>query len=71
MTGVKPNVNYSLENDMPLKAGKSKKTIGRNIGELEASGYPPKQAAAIAYSKAGMSKSKKKKPAMKPKGKKK
>lgn len=37
---------------MPLKSGKSKKTISSNIGELRRSGYPAKQAAAIAYDKA-------------------
>src|SRR5271163_4248416 len=34
---------------MPLLSGK--KNIGRNIAELERSGYKPKQAEAIAYSK--------------------
>ena len=37
---------------MPLKKGKSKKTISENIGELQRSGYPPKQSIAIAYSEA-------------------
>lgn len=37
---------------MPLKEGKSKKTISDNIAELIRSGRDPKQAAAIAYSKA-------------------
>jgi len=37
---------------MPLKKGSSKKTISSNIGELRRSGYPAKQAAAIAYDKA-------------------
>lgn len=38
---------------MPLKPGKSKQTIASNIRtEIEA-GKPPKQAAAIAYAKAG------------------
>ena len=40
---------------MPLKKGRSKKTISSNIGELRRSGYPPAQAAAIAYDKAGKS----------------
>ena len=31
---------------MPLKKGKSKATIGRNIKEMEKSGYPKKQAIA-------------------------
>lgn len=33
---------------MPLKKGYSKKAIGANIGELEKSGRPVKQAVAIA-----------------------
>ena len=37
---------------MPLKKGKSKKTIGRNIAEMENSGYPPKQAIAASLSQA-------------------
>ncbi len=45
---------------MPLKKGSSRKTIGRNIGELRHSGYPAKQAAAIAYKKAGKSRKTKK-----------
>lgn len=35
--------------------GKSKKVIGRNIGELIASGRPKNQAVAIAMDVAGMS----------------
>lgn len=45
---------------MPLKKGKSKKTISANIAELKNSGYPEDQAVAIAMDKAGMSKKRKK-----------
>jgi hypothetical protein len=38
---------------MPLKKGKSRKTISANIGELIAAGHPKDQAAAIAYKTAG------------------
>lgn len=37
---------------MPLKKGKSKETIGRNIAEMENSGYPAKQAIAASLSQA-------------------
>jgi len=43
----------------PLKKGKSKSVIGANIAELIRSGRPQKQAVAIAYSEAGLSKDKK------------
>ena len=37
---------------MPLKKGKSRKTIGKNIAEMEKSGYPKKQAIAAALTQA-------------------
>lgn len=45
---------------MPLKKGKSKKTIQHNIAVEIAAGKPAAQAVAIAYSKANMSRKKKK-----------
>ena len=46
---------------MPLKSGKSKKTIASNIATEINSGKPKAQAIAIAFTKAGKSKKKKKK----------
>ena len=45
---------------MPLKSGKSKAVIAHNIAVERRAGKPQRQAVAIAYSKAGLSKRKKK-----------
>ena len=39
---------------MPLKPGKSKKVINRNIAEMIKAGHPKKQAVAAAMRKAGV-----------------
>lgn len=41
---------------MPLKSGKSQKTISSNIREMMKAGHPRNQAIAAAMDKAGMSK---------------
>jgi hypothetical protein len=46
---------------MPLKKGKSKKTISSNIREMMNSGYPQKQAVAASLRSAGVPKKRKKK----------
>lgn len=43
------------DKEMPLKKGTSKKTIGSNIKEMEASGHPRNQAIAASLNEARMS----------------
>lgn len=46
---------------MPLRKGRSKAAVSANISTLRHEGYPQKQAIAIAMSKAGKSKKRKRK----------
>lgn len=52
---------------MPLKKGKSRKTVGHNIEEMEKAGHPHKQAVAASLDKARKSWAKIPKPAKKAK----
>jgi len=45
---------------MPLKSGKSRKVVSKNISEMVKSGYPQKVAIAASLKKAGLSKNKNK-----------
>ena len=46
---------------MPLKPGRSRKVIGENIREMEASGHPHNQAVAAALHNAGYKRKKRRK----------
>lgn len=48
MIGPRGVVNYIKEDNIPLKKGYSRKTIGANIKTEQAAGKPHKQAVAIA-----------------------
>jgi len=59
-TQKKAQAEKTQEKIMPLKPGKSKKTVSANIRELRKSGRPQKQSVAIALSKARGGKKRKK-----------
>ncbi len=56
-----PQKSQPTREKMPLKKGSSRKVIGENIKEMEASGHPKDQAVAAALNTAGKAKKKKKK----------